>query len=314
MPEGRLLVYDESIDTGGAYHVIDFPDMSVTPYAPLSTDQPKSDSSWAFSPGSRYLAFDRENFDTSDNMLLVLDTQTETLTEIGDYAPSNNGPTWTADGSLLEFDVYDQGLYIYDVGAGGLRHLSVTTEFSDYSAISPAGDQIVFMGECPDPDYTGVCAMELFLINADGTNERFLLRIDVGEQIEDVAWHPRGKGIYYSVFAHGSYYFDLETATPTLISNESAYTDFKPSLISPQGDFLAYVSGSSFVYLVDTSDNTQAFVPITGSMPFWTSDGRYIVVIGLTEPKWTIFDVETGASVEFDPHLSASTQIVGWLP
>lgn len=323
MPEGRLLVYVDLGEDGGEYQLIDLLTLEAQPYAPLNSEDWFFDWSYVLSPDARYLAYERSiNKDYSNHTLYLLDLNTGESTRITDYSQSNGIPNWTADGRYMEFDKYNQGLFIYDTQASSLRQISTSSGFADASAISPAGDRIAYTGGCPGEGIP--CPADLYMINADGSGEQYL---DQG-YISWIFWSRDGNRIYYSLFgdretygnsgdpANSGYrlhYFDLQARLSTSIEDwkfNSSATD--SSFLSPNGEYLVYVFGNAGMKLITTTDYSMIdFLP--GGYVAWSPDSRYLVTSSY-EGEWNLLDIETGETTKLEVNLPVGSQVVGWLP
>ena len=323
IPEGRFLVYVSLGDEGGEYQVINFPDLIAEPYEALNSEEWSFDWSYVLSPDGRYLAYDRSvNQDYAHQTLYVLNTSTGESKKISDHSQSNGKPTWTADGRYLEFDRYNQGLFIYDTQTGDLRQFNVSSPFSDASAISPDGSQIAYKGGCPGPGIA--CPVDLYAINSDGSGERFLEK----GAMDWIFWSKDGRLIYYSLFGdretYGNspsseesgyrlYSLDLESGTSQTVDDPRFNTSATDSsFLSPNGEFLLYAFGNAGLQMLRTSDGSATTL-LPPSTPAWSPDSRYIVA-NTWEGDWYLYDAQTGQSITIEPDFQPGTQVVGWLP
>ena len=323
MPTGKLLVYSNVGEDGGKYSLIDFPGLTVQPFEPLNSEQWFVDWSHVLSPDGRYIAYDRSvNQEYDHHTLYVLDIATGETNQIFDGYQSNGIPNWTADGRFLEFDNVTTGFYIYDVQTGDLSHSTVSSELVDASAISPSGDRIAYKGACPG--YLIACPVDLYVVNTDGSNEKFL------EQgaMDWIFWSADARLIYYSLFGdretYGNssgpadsgyrlYSLDLATGQSSTIEEPGSNTEaWGSSFLSPDGEFLTYVFGGS-LKVIRTSDNSTIDF-ISWGHPAWTPDSRYVASNQATG-DWLLYDVMTGESTIITPDLPLSLPTpVGWLP
>lgn len=323
MPAGRLLVYTNLGKDGGQYQIINLPDLTAEPYDPLNNADWFFDRSIVLSPGGHYLVYVRKfNQDSPQYSLNILEIGTGISTKIADGSQSNGQPTWTADGKLLEFDNFDQGLYIYNVETDDLRHIAVSSEYSDQSAISPSGDQIAYVGACPGNLIA--CPVDLYIVNSDGTGERYLEKGD----IDWIFWSRDGRFIYYSLYGdretYGNsgeltdsgyrlHYFDLESGQSSSIEDWKFNAEAQGSwYLSPNGEFLAYQFGFAGVKVVKTSNYSLIDLLPVGDDVAWSPDSRYLAINSFSG-DWYLYDIETGLTETLDVDLQSS-QIVGWLP
>jgi Tol biopolymer transport system component len=318
MPEGRLLVYT-TLDYNGQYSIITFPELAAELYEPLNLDESFYDRVWSLSPGGRFLAFERNS---ETRKLMLLDFETGEITTLVNNHQSNGRPTWTADGRLLEFDEYSQGLTIYDTETGNARHIPVSTEFSDASAISPDAEHIAFKGGCPGLGLA--CPVDLYVINSDGSGEQFLEK----GAMDWIFWSQDSRLIYYSLFGdretYGNspsledngyrlYVLDIESGISTTVADPKFNTSaVDSSFLSPSGEYLVYNFGNAGLQVVRTSDGSAIELLPAGYLA-WSPDSRYLVSSSY-EGEWNLLDVETGQTIKLDLDLPAGSQVVSWLP
>lgn len=303
LPEGRLLVavWSEPLNP---YYIVHLPDLTAEPYEILNTEQGagRIDS---ISPDGTFIVFTSVDLDgdPSDAALFVLNTITSDLVEIGQFSLANNPPTWTADGSLLEFDTYDDGFYLFDTQTNNLGHVSARSQYSDGSAISPDGDRIAYKGDCEE---TG-CPDDLYIINTDGSGEQKL----EDAMIQSIVWHPNGAQLYIVVRqpGHNLYLYDIDSGALTLIEEAIAYAG--QAGLSPGGEFFAYAHSNDELRILKTEENSPLPYEVTGSIPVWSPDGRFMAYDD-GAGGWYILDLQTGETITVEPPAGAS--LIAWLP
>jgi Tol biopolymer transport system component len=315
MPGGRLLIYT-SLEYNGQYSILTFPELSVEVYDPLNLDESFYDRVWSLSPGGRFLAFERNG---ETRKLMLLNFETGEISTLASNYRSNGRPTWTADGRLLEFDNYDQGLTIYDTETGNARHIDVSTRFSDASAISPDGNQIAYSGGCPGPMIA--CPVDLYVVNTDGSGEQLLEKGDT----DWIFWSQDSRLIYYNLFGdrdygqtgelsgYRLYSFDLESGQSSAVADPQFNTSATDSsFLSPSGEYLVYNFGDAGLQVVRTSDGSAIELLPAGYLA-WSPDSRYVLSSSY-EGEWNLLDVETGRTIKLELDIPVGSQVVGWLP
>ncbi len=126
--------------------------------------------------------------------------------------PLTTGPAYHAecayasDGSRIVFASNKSGsMNIYTMQADGSAVQPVTDTTQGYnggSFFSPDNSQIVFRADYDKPDY-----LQIYVINADGTNLRQLTHNAAVNWAP--YWHPEGKVIAYTTSLHGHAHYEI---------------------------------------------------------------------------------------------------------
>lgn len=127
-----------------------------------------------FSPDGRRITFVRANRDRG-SAIFVIGVNGRGLKRLTPYAPNYDRPTWSPDGKRILFNSYSEphpgksaNLYTVRPDGSGLKQLTEIAggEINAFGAQwSPDGTQIIYHKVGPD-------LSDLFVLNADGSNER----------------------------------------------------------------------------------------------------------------------------------------------
>ena len=187
---------------------------------------------------------------------------------------------FTADGTKIAFDQWDSQNQIWSMSSDGSAQANLTNNSDvedSLAAPSPDGTQIAFVRSNPDTDND-----EIWVMNADGSNQHLLVPPDPNQSDENPNWSPDGTKI---VFARGDgdstsqiYVANADgSGTPQNLSNNSDW-DADPNW-SPDGTRIAFEK-----YVADGDGNGQIWVMnADGSSP-------HVIISGATEndeaPAW----------------------------
>ncbi len=171
---------------------------------------------------------------------------------------------YSPDGSEIVYASNEDGsmnLYICKTDGSDVRQLTHKQDcYHGGPFFSPDGNQIVFRVDREKKDY-----LQLFLIGADGSNER---RLTDNQSVNWAPyWHPNGKVIAYTTSKHGHrayeiYLLNLETNQEHRVTHDPTF-DGLPSF-SKDGTKMTWTSkrgdGTSQVFIADFSF-PSAFYP-----------------------------------------------------
>jgi Tol biopolymer transport system component len=216
--------------------------------------------------------------------------------EIVPGAPDNEGgPSWSSDGLRV---VYQLGCQICTANADG----SAPTCFGDLLScpfevdVSPDGTQIVYRG-MPDAD--------LFVVDADGTDDVRLTDDGMVSDDKHPVWSPDGSRIaFVSNLGGGSAPYDLWTIGPDG-SDPFNVTQGQHGLVerpswSPDGTMLAFSEGQVNGITVIGADGTDPRAVTsepTDIAPAWSPDGTLLAFHSTRDdPEGDIYTVALDGS------------------
>ncbi len=161
-----------------------------------------------WSPDGSQIAF--QSYRDGQAEVYVMDANglnEQRLTAHGSY---DGEPTWSPDGSQIAFTSARTGTpYIYVMNSDGTAVTRLSNQPSVYPAWSPDGSQIAYSG-----DQDGDGWLELWLMNADGSNQHILY--DPPFHVEQDAWargwSPDGREITFTsikfILYQGNWYWE----------------------------------------------------------------------------------------------------------
>ncbi|MBS0656523.1 MAG: PD40 domain-containing protein [Verrucomicrobia bacterium] len=147
--------------------------------------------SWAFTP---YMNIYEANPDGSE------------LTPLTQGAAYNAECGYSPDGSQIVFASNRSGsmnLYTMQADGSNVQQVTHTTDcYNGGSFFSPDGEQIIFRADREKQHY-----LQLYVIDADGTNERQLT--SNGAVNWAPYWHPNGKVVAFTTSLHGHAHYEI---------------------------------------------------------------------------------------------------------
>lgn len=184
-----------------------------------------------------------------------------------DPSVPNVSPRWSPDGTRI---VYSRNFSIWVMNVDGTNKMQLAS--GDSPVWSPDGSKIAFLvGD-------GFTYGAIYLMNADGSNRRFLVSCSPYSEID---WSPDGRQIAFSDY-HGTdreniYVINVDGTGQTAITNsvrDSSYPAW-----SPDGSKIAFARHNGFNSTIYTMNaDGSGPVQITNSLandtyPSWSPDG-----------------------------------------
>jgi uncharacterized repeat protein (TIGR01451 family) len=146
-----------------------------------------------WSPDGARIVFTSYRDDQAEIYLMGYDGTNQTrLTWDGDY---DGMPSWSPDGNKVAFISHRTGGYrVYTMNSDGSNLVMLSTQsYSAHPYWSPDGSQIAY-----DADGDGDGWQELWLMNADGTNQRRVYSPGMYHDSYVSGWSPSGQNITYT--------------------------------------------------------------------------------------------------------------------
>jgi Tol biopolymer transport system component len=210
--------------------------------------------------------------------------------------PTRDGdPSWSPDGTKIAFESFrDDGseVYVMNADGTGVTRLTFNGPPEDRGTNwSPDGSQIVFHSArfpaaVPGPGHS---ALEIFIMNADGSNQTRLTHNNFQDALADIS--PQGRIAFNSNrdLDHEIYDMNIDGSDQRRLTF-SPGEDAHPSY-SPDGSKIAFHSRRTgplniFVMDADGSNVQQITYNTTASgnhtyFPVWSPDGTKIAYTGL---------------------------------
>jgi Tol biopolymer transport system component len=184
-PDGRQIAFDTDRDGNFEIYVMNADGTG----ARRLTSSPARDLAPAWSPDGRSIVFmsDRDARPEFDVFRMQADgTGVERLTS----GATHWFPQFSPDGARIAMHVW-RDVHVLDLATRALTRLTVDPSNGMYPSWSPDGARLAFMSWRSGPT-------ELYTMNADGTDQRLLVRMPNGSAL-DPRWSPKGDRI---VFVH----------------------------------------------------------------------------------------------------------------
>jgi Tol biopolymer transport system component len=184
-PDGSRIAYEADADGNREIYVVGANGANRV----RLTSHPARDQMPAWSPDGKKIVFtsDREAPPSFDLYLMNVDgTGVERLTSSG----NNWAPQFSPDGTRIAFHS-NRDVYVLDLVTRQLRRLTFDTQAGDgmYPTWSRTGERIAFMTARSG-------AMQIFVMNADGTDQKPLVRMPTGSAIEP-RWSPKDDRVLF---------------------------------------------------------------------------------------------------------------------
>ncbi len=222
---------------------------------------------------------------------------TATKQPIIDFTPTpgggvETGPTPLGGGGQIAFASIRSGIpqiYLINVDGTGLTLITNEKNGACQPSWAPDGTQLVFISPCRarvdfyEPAYND---SSLYLINADGTNQRALTTIPGADFDPD--WSPDGKRIAFASMRDGRkeiYVLTLESGAVTRLTNSTGDVENSQPSWSPLGNQIVYtvkrVGAFQVWSMTDTGQGNEQIVrsgqDLMDYAPVWMPDGETIL-------------------------------------
>ncbi|MGE3806766.1 MAG: hypothetical protein AB7K24_19025 [Gemmataceae bacterium] len=204
----------------------------------------------AWSPDGSRIVFVSTR-DRGRRHLFVMDADGKNLKQLTSGASECRCPAWSPDGTKIAFALHrgpNAQVYVMDVNRNNLKNLSNDGAFSADPAWSPDGTRIAVASN------RSVGGFRLYVMNADGSNQRELNHEGIVIGSVYPAWSPDGQSIVYSGPYQGGlalYAVDPEGKQQRRLADLPGRNTF--ATWSPDGKAIAFAnfSGSaSAIYVV----------------------------------------------------------------
>ena len=183
-PDGSHVAFESDRDGNSEIYVMDLPSRRVR----RLTKDPARDLAPAWSPDGARIAFmsDRHNRASTDIYTMKADgSDVQQLT--GNL--SNWAPQYSPDGRELAYQV-DRDVFVMDLATRAVRRLTFDPQNGMNPTWSPDGTRIAFVTT------RGQHKAEIYVMNADGTNQHVLVSMAIGDAI-DPRWSPDGRKVAF---------------------------------------------------------------------------------------------------------------------
>lgn len=214
--------------------------------------------------------------------IYIMSADGKKQTNISNHPSGDRVPYISPDGQKIVFssnrDEKNGELYVMDSDGKNIKRLTANEYFEDAGCWSPDGKKIYFSRELRDlndSSENAVRNMEIFVMDADGTNETRLTNKPGGDGGPQIS--PDGKRIaFYGRTEDGNYEIFLMEADGKNIINltEDPMEDYSPAW-SPDGKWIAYTKGNSKnydVWLIEVETRIKWRLtnqPKRDESPFW---------------------------------------------
>jgi Tol biopolymer transport system component len=185
------------------------------------------------------------------NEISVVNADGTNLTQLTNSG-RNSSPRWSPDGTRIVFDRFGSTvgtIGIYVMNADGSNQTQLTNSGYDYfPRWSPDSSRITFISlrDEPSPSTCNDCNVEIYVMNADGSNQTRLTNTGLDDSPE---WSPDGTRIVFRSFRDNNiniYVMNADGTSQTRLTNYTEGYDVVSPIFSPDGTRIAFSYGYSF--------------------------------------------------------------------
>jgi Tol biopolymer transport system component len=256
-PDGRKILFGTTIRRGGiASEEVMVVNADGSGERVLSND-PASDGGAGWSPDGRKILVGRASYSSNDVGVYVINADGSGERKRADGDPG----AWSPDGQKIAFG-RDGAVWVMNADGSGQQPLtSRTSSLPDFPGQwSPDGAKITF-SRVVDLDAAGTAPgrVDLYVINADGSGERRLVR-DVGF---DGTWSPDGRQIAFargSPSPEGIYVINADG------SGERKLADGSGPVWSPDGQTIAFTRDRAVWIMNADGSGQRRLTPALGQI------------------------------------------------
>lgn len=228
-------------------------------------------------------------------------------------APATPFPPGLSGTLVFESDIAGRpGLYTIDLARGTVSRLTGDGAATEQTPRwSPDGRQVVFASNRAHYSgaarETGTPDLDIWIVNADGTNARRLTTDPAQEA--DPAWTPDGSGVVFSSDRDSRgdlYLLTLATGATVRLTRHFVGRAIMPS-VSPAPSRTAFAAqtlrvGAFWDFQVHVRDARGAIVPVPSTAgacwPRWSPDGRRLAHVRLGAGERSTLEVRDGATLQ----------------
>ncbi len=258
-PNGAYLAYISRRDGNDDIYILDMDSLALRNL----TNHAATDQLPVWSPDSRQLAFVSDRDGNSE--VYIANIGSNETHNLSMHDGNDNLPTWSPDGTRIAFESIrccGSPIFIADMTQGQVYPLGPPDEPLDgrQPIWSPDGEQVLFLRVRGDARNVLLDTVEVFAIDADGSNLRPF--VDTGADEGSLIWSPNGETLalllfleegreIYLVNRDGHQGHLLIYDCHALSGNWTGMPSWSPN--SEQLAFESECGGSSEIYVVDTN-------------------------------------------------------------